>query len=82
MYQINQTLKNAHYRNTDSLFANPAAFLVAKEMPAHKWWSSYGSETPELQSFAIKVLSQVTVASACERKWITFEFIYSKKVIS
>jgi hypothetical protein len=63
----------------DGLFANLAAFLVAKEKPAHKWWSSYGSETPELQSFAIKVLSQVTVASACERNWITFEFIYSKK---
>jgi hypothetical protein len=63
----------------DGLFANPAAFLVAKEMPAHKWWSSYGSETPELQTFAIKVLSQVTVASACKRNWITFEFIYSEK---
>jgi hypothetical protein len=30
-------------------------------MPAHTWWSSYGSETPQLQSLAIKVLSQVTV---------------------
>ncbi len=37
-------------------------------MPAHTSWSSYGSETPELQSFAIKVLSQVIVALACERK--------------
>jgi hypothetical protein len=47
----------------DGLFANPAAFLVAKEMPAHKWWSSYGSET----------------LSACKRNWITFEFIYSER---
>jgi hypothetical protein len=45
----------------ESLFANPATFLVAKKMPAHTWWSSYGSETPQLQSFAIKVLSQVTL---------------------
>jgi hypothetical protein len=49
-------------------------------MPAHTWWSSYGSETLELQSFAIKVLSRVTVASACERNWSTFEFIRSKKL--
>jgi len=48
-------------------------------MPAHTWWSSYGSETPRLQSLAIKVLSQVTVALACERNWSTFEFIHSKK---
>ncbi len=60
-------------------FADPAAFLVAKEMPAHTWWSSYGSEPPELQSFAIKVLSQVIVAQACERNWSTFEFIHSQK---
>jgi hypothetical protein len=48
-------------------------------MPIHTWLSSYGSEILELQRFAIKVLSQVTVASACERNWSTFEFIHSKK---
>jgi hypothetical protein len=51
----------------DGRFANPAAFLVAKEMFAHTWWSSYGLETTELQSFAIKVSSQLIVASACKR---------------
>jgi hypothetical protein len=63
----------------EGFFADPAAFLVAKEMPAYTWLSSYGSETLELQSFAIKVLSQVTVASVCERNWSTFEFIHNKK---
>jgi hypothetical protein len=63
----------------EGLFADPTAFLVAKEMPAHTWGSSYGSETPELQSIAIKVLSQVIVALACERNWSTFEFMHSKK---
>jgi hypothetical protein len=63
----------------EGLFADPTAFLVAKEMPPHTWGSSYGSETPELQSIAIKVLSQVIVALACERNWSTFEFIHSKK---
>ncbi len=77
--QANIEKQLAHYRNVEGLFADPAAFLVAKEMPAHTWWSSYGSETLELQSLAIKVLSHVTVASACERNWSTFEFIHSKK---
>lgn len=31
-----------------------------------------------MQTLAIKVLSQVTLASACERSWITFEFVHSK----
>jgi hypothetical protein len=59
MYEIKQTLKN-------SLLVTE--IWRVKEMPAHTSWSSYGSETPELQSFAIKVLSQVIVALACERK--------------
>ncbi len=77
--QANIETQLARYRNMEGLFADPATFLVAKEMPARTWWSSYESETLELQSFAIKVQSQVTVASACERNWSTFEFIHSKK---
>ncbi len=77
--QANIEKQLARYRIMEGLFADPAAFLVAKEMPAHTWWSSYGSETPELQSFAIKVLSQVIVALACERNWSTFEFIHNRK---
>jgi hypothetical protein len=59
--QANIEKQLAHTRNMEGLFADPATFLVAKEMPAHTWWSSYGSETPQLQTFAIKVLSQVTL---------------------
>jgi hypothetical protein len=28
----------------EGLLANPTTFFVAKEMPAHTWWSSYGSK--------------------------------------
>jgi len=63
----------------EGFFANLATFLVAKERLAHTWWSSYGSKTPKLQSFVIKVLSQVIVPLAYERNWSTFEFIHSKK---
>ncbi|KAF7152905.1 hypothetical protein RHSIM_Rhsim01G0083600 [Rhododendron simsii] len=34
---------------------------------------------PELQRFAIRVLSQCCSATGCERNWSTFEFIHSKK---
>jgi len=38
-----------------------------------------GAQTPELQHFAVRVLSQVTSAGSCERNWSTFDFIHSKK---
>lgn len=69
----------ALYRSSQGLFADPAATLVAKEIPAHAWWSSYGAGTPELQALATRILSQVTVASACERNWSQFYFIHSKR---
>jgi hypothetical protein len=63
------------------LFANPTTFLVAKEMPTHTWWSYYGSKIPKLQNFVIKVVSQLTIKSACEKNWSTFEFIQQNNVI-
>jgi hypothetical protein len=79
--QANIKIQLVHYKNMESIFANLIALLVAKEMHAHTWWNSYGFETQELQSFTIKVLSQVIVTSAYERNWNIFEFIHSKKVI-
>eukprot|EP00253_Pinus_taeda_P032318 PITA_32318 len=34
---------------------------------------------PELQNFGIRILSQGTSASACERNWSSFDHIHSKK---
>ena len=38
----------------------------------------YGTCTPELQKLAVKVLSQTTSASNCERNWSTFSYIHTK----
>ncbi|KAL6340001.1 hypothetical protein AAG906_038836 [Vitis piasezkii] len=37
------------------------------------WWMRFGDSTPELQKFAIGVLSLTCSASGCERNWSTFE---------
>ncbi|KAL6576896.1 hypothetical protein OROMI_011172 [Orobanche minor] len=34
-----------------------------------EWWKSFGSSTPSLQKFAMKVLSLTCSASGCERNW-------------
>ncbi|XP_073122752.1 uncharacterized protein [Henckelia pumila] len=43
------------------------------------WWSSYGASTPELKSFAMKILYLTCSSSGCERNWSVFEHIHSKK---
>ena len=43
------------------------------------YWRLFGSQTPELQGFAVKGFSQATSASACESNWSTYEYIFSKR---
>ena len=45
-----------------------------KKTPA-QWWDSYGDECPELQRFAIQVLSLTCTSSGCERNWSAFEMV-------
>jgi hypothetical protein len=46
---------------------------------AANWWESFGNHCPQLQKFAIRVLSQTCNASGCERNWSVFERIHTKK---
>eukprot|EP00253_Pinus_taeda_P010623 PITA_10623 len=48
------------------------------DQPAH-WWESFGGQCPQLQRFAIRVLSQTCSALGCERNWSVFERIHTKK---
>ena len=44
-----------------------------------KWWKTFGTTTPNLAKLAIRVLSQGTSASSCERNWSTFSLIHTKR---
>lgn len=44
-----------------------------------EWWIMYGSSIPKLQSIALKLLSQPSSSSCCERNWSTYSFIHSMK---
>ena len=46
---------------------------------AAQWWEAFGGHCPELQRFAIRILSQTCSASGCERNWSVFERIHTKK---
>ena len=46
---------------------------------AAQWWEAFGGQCPQLQRFAIRILSQTCSASGCERNWVVFERIHTKK---
>ena len=48
-------------------------------IPPYKWWQLYCNHLPELQSVAVRVLSQVGAASICERNWSVHGLIHSKE---
>ena len=57
------------------LFGSKVA-LMTKDMKAPAmWWDSYGAEFPELQRFAIQILSLTCSSSGCERNWSAFEMV-------
>ncbi|KAL6562899.1 hypothetical protein OROHE_005486 [Orobanche hederae] len=68
-----------NYDNAQGDFGCPMAIRSRKLRSPGKWWERFGSKTPELTSFAIRVLSLTCSASGCERNWSTFESIHTKK---
>lgn len=61
------------------MFALPAVQTDAAAMDAIDWWSTYGSETPDLAEVALKVLSQPISSSSAERNWSTYSYIHNVK---
>ncbi|KAK5794699.1 hypothetical protein PVK06_035940 [Gossypium arboreum] len=72
---VNQLLL---FRDKHETFGTPQAQRAWKQMNLAEWWIIYGTCVPELQKLPIKVLSQTTSASNCERNWSTFSYIHTK----
>ena len=69
----------ATFHMKKGLYALAAAHMDAVTMDAIDWWSSYGSETPELAVIAKKILSQPISSSSAERNWSTYSYIHNVK---
>ena len=72
-------LSYATYRAREEGFSDGFVFELAQDMPAYQWWEHHGTSTPALRKVAMRVLSMVASAGACERNWSTYDFIHSKK---
>ncbi|GKB65922.1 hypothetical protein Tco_0927334 [Tanacetum coccineum] len=67
------------YIDSAGQFGSDSAKRTRTKFAPYIWWRSYGIDTPLLQRFAIRVLSQTCSASPCERNWSTFDNLHSKK---
>ncbi|XP_028117547.1 uncharacterized protein LOC114315170 [Camellia sinensis] len=63
------------YMKAESLFGKSVAIRQRNTRAPADWWASYGSYTPNLQTFAIKILSLTCSSSGCERNWSVFEHV-------
>ncbi|CAL5184665.1 unnamed protein product [Lathyrus oleraceus] len=66
------------FREKSETFGTPLAQKSWSKMDAAQWWEYHGSCAPELQRLAIKVVSQTTSATNCEKNWSTFSYIHTK----
>ncbi|XP_042472492.1 uncharacterized protein LOC122055179 [Zingiber officinale] len=67
------------FKKAKGLFGRDAAKLtIGKKSPA-EWWDSFGDDCPELQNWAIHILSLTCSSSGCERNWSAFEMVHTKK---
>uniref|UniRef100_A0A7N2MM08 BED-type domain-containing protein n=1 Tax=Quercus lobata TaxID=97700 RepID=A0A7N2MM08_QUELO len=67
------------YKKSIGDFGTSLAIRQRERLNPVSWWEQFGLGAPDLQSFAIRVLSQCCSATGCERNWSTFEYVHSKK---
>ncbi|MCO5548302.1 hypothetical protein L7F22_001759 [Adiantum nelumboides] len=67
------------YISLQGEFEDTSAYGDMQKLSPITWCQNYGTGALELQRLAIRVLSQVSSASTCERNWSTYGFIHSLK---
>eukprot|EP00253_Pinus_taeda_P005911 PITA_05911 len=67
------------FSNASGNFGKNLAKIAREADEPAQWWEAFGGHCPELQRFAIHILSQTCSASGCERNWSVFERIHTKK---
>ncbi|XLU30024.1 hypothetical protein S245_066090, partial [Arachis hypogaea] len=45
-----------------------------------EWWRLFGGSTPYLQNMAVRILSQASASSGCERNWSLFDQIHTTRM--
>ena len=45
----------------------------------YNWWETHGAACPILQKLSLRIISQVTSSSSCERNWSPYGNLYNLK---
>lgn len=77
--QVQAEAELKKYRDGDGIFGRRVVRTSSSKLSGAGFWSRYGTGCPFLQPMAIKVLSQVSCASSCERNWSLYDFIHNKR---
>ncbi|KAK3139264.1 hypothetical protein QOZ80_5AG0380420 [Eleusine coracana subsp. coracana] len=67
------------YKRSLGYFGTTGAIRQREKLNPVAWWENFGHDTPDLQAFAVRVLSQCCSATGYERNWSIFEHILSKR---
>lgn len=65
--QDNITRDKAFFEDAAGDFSRPMALRGRESLAPATWWSQYASDYPDLQRFAVRILSQTCSISTCER---------------
>jgi hypothetical protein len=63
------------FKKKSGYFGTQLAKLTLEKATPADWWDSVGFEYPELQRFAIRILSLTCSSSVYERNWSIFEMV-------
>ncbi|KAF7826839.1 zf-BED domain-containing protein/DUF659 domain-containing protein/Dimer_Tnp_hAT domain-containing protein [Senna tora] len=67
------------FKEAKGLFGIESAMYMRCRKQPGQWWDSYGDQCPELQKFAIRILSLTGSSSGCECNWSAFEMVHTKR---
>ncbi|XP_025625308.3 uncharacterized protein [Arachis hypogaea] len=75
-----QAMKEIHlYRDRKESFDRQEVIPAASELKPDEWWRLFGGSALCLQKIAVRILSQASASSGCERNWSLFDQIHTKR---
>ncbi|KAJ8460088.1 hypothetical protein OPV22_033014 [Ensete ventricosum] len=77
--QDNITKHKSFYEDSLGDFSRPLALRGRESLPPAAWWSMYASDYPDLQRFAVRILSQTCSMPSFRRNCYINEYTHSSK---
>ncbi|XP_039122041.1 uncharacterized protein LOC120258657 [Dioscorea cayenensis subsp. rotundata] len=72
-------VESSTFRERLGSFGNTLTQSSSKNTRPDEWWRFFGHSAPNIQKLALRILSQTSSSSGCERNWSAFERIHTKR---